>query len=290
MTSGLVSIIVPSRNETFLAPTVRDLLTNATGPIEVIVVLDGYWPNPALPADPRLHIIHKGRAEGMRPAINSASRIARGQYLMKIDAHCAVAQGYDETLKANCDTDWIVVPRRHRLEPQAWRIEDGGKPPIDAHYLSYPYERPADPSCGLHGTVWTARAAARLDHQLDDEMSSQGSCWFMTRAHWNRLGEMEVAKYGNFIQEFQELGLKTWLRGGAVKVNKSTWYAHLHKGRTYGRGYFISKQEMATGADFATRYWMSNSDSQATRSMRWLVEHFAPVPGWPTDLSEVPGW
>jgi hypothetical protein len=39
-----VSVIIPSRNERFLAPTVADVLSKAAGEIEVITTLDGYWP------------------------------------------------------------------------------------------------------------------------------------------------------------------------------------------------------------------------------------------------------
>ena len=49
-----VSIIIPARNEVFLQKTVSDLLTKAEGDIEVIVILDGYWPTPQLIEDTRL--------------------------------------------------------------------------------------------------------------------------------------------------------------------------------------------------------------------------------------------
>lgn len=280
-----VSVIIPSRNERFLAPTVEDVLRNARGDVEVIVVLDGYWPDPPLKEDKRLHIIHRGKARGMRPAINAAAVLAKGDYLMKLDAHCMVAPGFDEDLKAECDHDWIVVPRRFPLDPENWRVQNSRKPPIDYHFLSYPLAQ-ENPLTGLHGSPWRERAEGREEILLDDEMSSQGSCWFMSRAHWERLGPMEIERYGNFIQEFQELGLKTWLGGGAVKVNKRTWYAHLHKGKTYGRGYWISKQEQDAGADFAMRYWMLDRWAERKRDLRWLIEKFSPVPTWPADLDE----
>src|SRR5690348_9367935 len=80
---GRVSIIVPARNERFLLPTVCDLLAKAQGDIEVLVVLDGYWPDPPLPADPRLKILHRGKAFGMRPAINAAVQMSTGEFLLK---------------------------------------------------------------------------------------------------------------------------------------------------------------------------------------------------------------
>lgn len=279
-----VSIIIPSRNEKFLVPTVNDVLKNARGDVEVIVVLEGYWDH-ALPADPRLHVIHKGKAQGMRPAINSAAAIAKGDYLMKLDAHCMVGEGFDEVLKADCEDDWLVIPRRYALDPEAWAIQDTGKPPIDYHFLSYPLAK-VDPYLGLHGSPWRERNKGREDVLVDDEMSSQGSCWFMSRKHWDRICPMEIEKYGNFIQEMQELGLKTWLGGGAMKVNKKTWYAHLHKGKKYGRMYFISSQEQDAGANFAMRYWMLDRWAERKRDLRWLIEKFSPVPTWPSDLDE----
>ena len=35
--------------------------------------------------------------------------------------------------------------------------------------------------------------------------------------------------YGTFVDEPQEIGLKYWLGGGANKIIKKTWYAHLSK-------------------------------------------------------------
>lgn len=289
-----VSVIIPSRGERFLVPTVRDVLAKATGEIEVIVVLDGGpWPhahpdNPLpLPDDPRLRVLRNPIPLGMRPAINDAARVATGDFLMKLDGHCAVEEGFDEILTADCDVDWVVVPRRDRLDAERWALQVTGKPPIDAHFLSYPFERPGDASCGLHGTVWPQRAAARRDVLIDDEMSSQGSCWLMPRAYfWRQIGPLDLARYGSFIQEFQEIGLKCWLSGGRVKCNKLTTYLHLHKGRTYGRGYSMAGLHHEAGRDFCTDFWMHDRWPSPPRvhPLRWLVERFWPVPTWPADL------
>lgn len=270
-----------------MRPTVESLLRNAVGDVEVIVVLDGYWPitKEAVPEDKRVVILHRGKAQGMRPAINSAVAISTGQWLMKIDAHCDVSHGYDESLKQYSHDETVMVPRRLSLDPFTWTLEQNGKSPVDAHYLSYPFEREGDRKCGLHGTVWNARARARKSFLIDNEMSSQGSCWFMSRRWWDHMGPMEVSKYGNFIQEFQELGLKTWLGGGTVLVNKYCSYSHWHKGK-HGRGYFISRGEQDRGADFATRYWMTDSWKERVHDLKWLIELFAPVPGWPEDLDK----
>lgn len=291
MVKSRLSIVIPSRNERFLAPTVKDILAKARGDVEVIVVLEGYWPMDKgwdMPVDdPRVVIIHNSVPSGMRNAINAGMSIASGEYLMKLDAHCMLGEGFDEILKADCPDNWLVVPRRYSLEPETWTILENGKPPVDYHFLSWPFQ-PDKPGRGLHGQVWNERARARKDILIDEEMSSQGSSWFTTRAHWDRiLKPMSCEGYGRFAQEMQELGLKTWLSGGQLMVNKKTWYAHLHKGSKYGRGYAMSSREMETGIKYAVDYWLYNQWKDRIYDIEWLIDRFSPVPTWPENWREL---
>lgn len=282
-----VSVIIPARNEQFLARTVADVFEKARGEIEVIAVLDGYWPDPILEDRPNLILIHHGAARGMRASINHAAAVATGEFLLKTDAHCMFAEGFDEVLKADCDGDWIVIPARYSLDAENWEILKTGRPRVDYHYLSYP----SAPGLGIHGSVWLERARERKDNpafDLDDEMSFQGSAWFMTRRHFTDfLGGMSEVGYGTFIQEPQEIGLKTWLGGGRIVVNKRTWYAHLHKGKKYGRGYYLSKREAKAGNDFSCDFWFNNKWADRVHDFAWLIDKFWPVPTWPTDWKEL---
>lgn len=279
-----VSVLIPSRNERFLTPTVNDIFAKASGDIEIIVSLDGYWPDDWKQLQDKhgakLRPIHKGTPEGMRAGINDAAAIATGEYLMKSDGHCMFAEGFDEVLKADCEDDWVVVPRRYRLDAENWKIQEDGKIPIDYHYLSWPYEKPEE--IGMHGNKWDRRSRERADILIDDEMSSQGSCWFTKKTHFERLGGLPHEGYGQFVQEFQQIGNKTWLSGGRVVVNKKTWYAHLHKGKAMGRGYFIDKRGMIKGTHWSADYWINNRWPDAKYGIEWLVEKFNP-PGWPDD-------
>jgi len=275
-----VSVIIPARNEQFLAQTVADLFTKAAGDIEVVVTLDGYWPSLPLADRDNLTLIHRGRAMGMRAALNAAAAVATGDYLLKLDAHCMFEQGFDEVLQADCEPDWLVIPRRVSLDAEEWVIAHTGKSPVDYEYLSYP----DPPEKGIHGAVWRDRARERLDTEIDENLSFQGSCWFMRRDYfWDRIGGMSEEGYGTFIQEPQELGLKVWLGGGKIVTNKKTWYAHLHKGKRYGRGYYLSKRECITGNLYSTDFWMNNRWPERVHDMDWLIERFWPVPTWPDD-------
>jgi glycosyltransferase involved in cell wall biosynthesis len=276
MVQSRVSVIVPARNEAYLVRTVQDLLAKAARDVEVVVILDGYWEH-RLPADKRVKVLHRGTALGLRAATAAAVQVATGQHLLKCDAHTMWDEGYDVKLRADYHDDaWVLVPRRYALAAEAWTIDDSNpKYPVDYHYL--------DPS--LHGVPWKARRQARKDVLLDDEMSSQGSAWFMSRRCWDRLGPQDAAGYGPFYREFQEIGLKAWLSGGAVKVTKRTWYAHWRK---KDRGYPTDGFARAESDAYCEWFWLTDQPfPQRTRNLRWLVEHFAPVPGWPTDLDEL---
>lgn len=287
-THNMLSVIIPSRNEKFLQKTIQGLLKSAGGDIEIIAVLDGYWPESAeLVEDKRVIYLHRGKAHGMRDGINSALAISSGEWVMKIDAHCMVADGYDRVLIENAQEDWLVIPRRKRLDPFAWEIKDVGKPDVDYEFLSYPLWKPDE--VGIHGTIWTQRIVDRLgkpEYDIDENMSFQGSCWFANKKYFLGLvGTMQEEGYGTFIGEPQEIGLKYWLGGGKVMVNKKTWYAHWHKGKENGRGFSMNKKELIDGNAYSVDFWMNNRWEKRIHDIQWLVERFMPVPSWPEDRS-----
>lgn len=285
-----VTVIIPSRNEPFLQPTINDLLAKARGDVEVIACLDGYWPNPPLKDDPRLKILRWGQVAGLRPSINAAVEMATGEYLMKIDAHCAVCEGYDVLLQQSCDKDWIVVPTKHSLEPTTWTMF---KPGWQYFYLTFPYD-PTLEFIGLHDKNFgPSMNHARKDKPIDDIISYQGSCWFLRKDYftWLLPEGMDHDHY-YYAQEPQELGLKAWLSGGRVVVNKAVTYGHLHKGRTYGRGFPRYKGPWIRAIQWSANYWMTNQWPRRIHDMEWLVTKFweelhgAPSYAWPDDWQD----
>lgn len=274
----MISVLIPSIDSRFLTKTILDILVKATGEIEVIIAVNGYeLPENEKVIDPRVKYITTEK--GMRTALNACASVAKGDYFMKCDEHCMFAHGFDEVLKKDCEDNWVVIPRRKRLDPINWCLTDTHKIDVDYEFLSYP------PNLGIKGNIWNERTRERLgnpQYDIDDQMSFQGSCYFMTRKHWDWLGGLNPYGYGEFAREAQEVGLKTWLGGGRVVVNKKTWYAHLHKGNTYGRGYRLSKSEKDRGDMYCNWYWFGNHWQERIHDLSWLVEKFYPVPHWPT--------
>jgi glycosyltransferase involved in cell wall biosynthesis len=278
-----VSIIIPSRNEQFLTNTIKDLLAKAKGDIEVIAMLEAYWPDEIVD-DPRVIYQKSGKPRGLRGAGRAGVDIATGKFVLKVDAHCMFGEGYDVILAADCEEDWVVVPRRKRLDAENWKPIEDGRPDIDYMYLSYPVDITDGKTPGFHGRVWKEKNAdeSLKDDLIVDLMSAQGSCWFMHRDYVHALELFDDANYGTFANEFQEIGFKAWLSGGRVIRNKKTWYAHLHKGQQYGRGYSLSKATVAQ-ANAHTKKWATNDawdKWKVKRDLKWYIDHFSPVPEW----------
>jgi hypothetical protein len=86
--------------------------------------------------------------------------------------------------------------------------------------------------------------------------------------------------------EAQEICLKTWLSGGRYVLNRKTWYAHAKKRKsTYG--YKKPMKEWDKSRAWAIKCWTKNKWPGQIRKLRWLINKFAPVPGWHTSLRNV---
>lgn len=279
-----LSVLIPNRNSPFCSKTIQDILDKAAGDIEIIVNVDENWPEPLI-EDKRVIYIHPGRPRGMRAGINAALALSRGKYIMKTDDHCMFAPGFDKILADNCNENWLVIPRRYSLDAENWQV-DRSRPSWDYHYLCFP-ERGKAHDWGMHGVIWPERRQGRStpEHEIDDTMSFQGSSWFANRDYFMKhIGFLDdrAETYSTFAQEPQEIGLKYWLGGGAIKVNKKTWYAHLHKGKRYGRMYKPDANTVASH-NWSAKHWMNNEEPNMIHPISWLVEKFWPVPTWPKD-------
>lgn len=286
-----VSVLIPAVNEEYLKQTVDSVLDNATGDVECIVWLDGYAPDSPLKEDPRLRVIYSAQTMGMRAGVNECARAATGRYIMKLDAHCLLSEGYDEALQEGLDDCDVVTPRRDRLDKSTWTFTTArGKPTIDYMYLYCPKKDPAlypnDPTWYFRGCHWGPRDEARRDVPIDDNMFIQGSTYFCTRQHFtDRIGFLKAEHYGQVVQEASEVVLQTWLGPwhGRVLINKKVRYAHWHRPTNSRRPYYLSKSELLRAHRYAADYWLNNRWAGRGRDFEWLIDHFAPVPSWPDD-------
>jgi len=287
-----VTVIVPSHYCIYAAKTVEDLFEKASGDIEVIVVCDGYWPDPMIKEHKNLVIIHRDPPLGMRQGINCAAKIATGKFLMKCDDHCMFEQGFDEALQKDINEGEVHVPSRWSFDPDKW--ERGHIGPTEYMYMTFPYEKDNMFGMGLHGKKWLGNVNslgktsfyyyenARKDIKIDEIISTQGSCWFMHKSDFFRWGCLDEVHSFLIHQEPQEIAFKAWLSGGRMVVNKNTWYAHWHK-NFIKRGIRMSKNAQYATEQYGTWYWMHDLWPLATRKIGWLIDKFLPMPGWSVD-------
>jgi hypothetical protein len=234
-----------------------------------------------------------------RHGVNMVVDICHGEYVMSLDAHCMVAKGFDERLaKDHGGDNWVQIPRRYKLDAENWTIKsEEGRPPIDYEYVMFPlnYHRMSgSPKDGedyhpaLHGWRWDARSLARKDIPIDDTMIFQGSCWFMKKDYFRKMGFMQVEGYSGWGQEAEELSFSTWLGGGRVVTNKNTWYAHFHKNaKNGGRMYFMSKSSVKKCNNYSYDFWVNNRWKERIHDFEWLIEKFWPIPEWPENWKQL---
>jgi glycosyltransferase involved in cell wall biosynthesis len=290
-----LSVIIPARNEEFLNRTVHEVLSKSTADTECIVVLDGAWPDEPLEQHDRLHIIYNPVAIGQRASINVAARMSRAQYIMKLDAHCILDQGYDTKLiesakELGCEV--TQVPMMYNLHAFDWVCPDGHRR----------YQSPSGPcqECGKPTTkdiVWKRRLSRktyiwRFDQSLKfdywgdaqrrhtetyvETMSLLGACFFMDREWYWELGGSDE-DHGSWGQQGTEIACKTWLSGGRLICNRKVWFAHMFRtqGKDFGFPYPLTDREVERARQHSNDVWKNGKFPKAIHDLDWLFNKFS---------------
>jgi glycosyltransferase involved in cell wall biosynthesis len=245
----MLSVIIPSYKDPYLHKTIDSILENATGEIEIIPVLDGYWPDTPIKDNPRINVVHVGRNRGMRGAINTGVKLAKGEYIMRTDEHCMFAKGFDEAITSVIKPNEIMTATRYFLDPKEWKVMD--LPP-------YIYEKLKIRDGKFEGQRWPSRDKERAAIMVDETMAMQGSFWIMPKKWWDEvIGELQIDGYGPLIQDSHEMVFKTWKAGGRLMVNKNTWFAHKHYSftRTHNQGTEENPANNAAGYKYCIDVW-----------------------------------
>ncbi len=287
-----VSVLIPAREEPYLLKTVADVLSKASGDIEIIVVFDGCQ-RIALPGNDRVIVQHNHESVGTRKAVNDAARLATGEYLLKLDAHCMMSEGFDEVLTADhVDPTWVVTFPRYSLDPETWMRGYG---PIIYEYPIYPLPPGATHvgamtpkkwlgpdglgDRGKESYYWLERQ--RENHVIDEISTCLGDCWFMRRDRFLDWGGFDE-QFAGMQSDNVEMSFKAWLSGGQLMIDKRAYHAHWWKSRA-NRTVPLDWKSIRLTQWQMTWYLSHDQWPKATRTFKWFVEHFWPIPGWPED-------
>ena len=312
-----LSIIIPARNEMFLAKTIENILENIESDTEVIAVLDGQWTDPPIKDNERVNLIYLPESIGQRAATNLGCRLSKAKFIMKIDAHCSFNKGFDRKMIEQMQDNWTIVPTMRNLWAFDWKCykcgwkKYQGPTPTkcescgDTRYMRRKMiwkgkERPQSNSYCFdsephfqyfNGYTKTEKYKKDLEETgLTETMSLQGSCFMCTREKYWELKLCDES-FGSWGNQGIEIATKTWLSGGKVMVNHKTWYAHMFRtqGGDFGFPYQQSGNEVSRcKAKVRDMLWKNKYDKQIY-PLRWLIERFMPVKGWAQeDLDKLP--
>ena len=231
----LLSAVIPAYKDPYVHKTIDSLLDNSElgEDMEVVVVLDGYWPETPIKNDDRVKVVHLGANRGMRGAINAGVSVAKGKYILRSDQHCMFAPGYDKVLTDDLhrkcrSNDWIMTCTRYFLDPEKWEVMDDE--PVNFEKLVIQGGKK------FSGSRWRERDEELKDVPIAETMAMQGSMWIMPHSWWDKvIVELQTEGYGQMYQDSHEMIFKTWQAGGKMVLDKNTWFAHKHRSFVKGR-------------------------------------------------------
>lgn len=292
-----LSIIIPARNEMFLARTIQDILAHIEADTEIIAVLDGQWASPQLTQHPRVNVIFVPTPIGHRACTNLGVKLSRAKYIMKVDAHCSFDQGFDRKMISEMRGHWTMVPVMRNLHAFDWKCKNGhtryqgpsgpckecGEPTeMDMKWIGK--TNPQSTSYRFDKNMkfqYFSRYKKKQKGPLVETMSLQGSCFMCTRDKFLELNLCEE-RFGMWGQQGTEVACKTWLSGGRVIVNKNTWYAHLFRtqGGDFGFPYTCDGRSVDRAKRLCREYFVKGKWPKMKREFKWLIDRFSPVPEW----------
>lgn len=238
----MVSVVIPCwmDDEQYLSRTVSSIKDNAIGRLEILTEMDTY-------------------DEGHRVLTNRAVEKAKGKYILRIDAHCAMSPGWDARMKTACNGDVIVKPMLDGLDVDTWmgHNRDMGMVVWNKRFRNrYPY-------------FWKPFPARDVE---EESLSLIGCCFLLEKRYYDKLGgcDESLSKWGGFGLEW---ALKTWLTGGRVAIRTDCVCYHLF--REAGKIPFqIDQRRLDETFLSLGKTWSLGLGKGQTRPMAWLISRF----------------
>jgi hypothetical protein len=293
-----LAILIPSRNEMFLARTIQDILEHSEADTEILAGLDGAWAEPPIEDHPRVTLLHVSESIGQRAMTNQLCRLTTAKYVMKTDAHCAFDQGFDRKLLDKMQDDITMVPIMRNLWAFNWVCPNGHTryqgpsgpcaecgAPTEMDVVWIPKRNPQSTAyrfdSTMHFQYWN-EFGKRQTGDLTETLSIQGSCFMVTRERYWALDLCSEA-FHSWGQQGVEVACKTWLSGGRVLVNRTTWYSHLFRtqGGDFSFPYELPQREVDENRELSRVLFQRDGWPGAIHPFQWLIDKFQP-PDWVT--------
>jgi len=309
----VLSVLIPGRNEEWMARTVQDVLDHSELDTEVIAVIDGEHIGDRPAPHPRLRLLELRESIGQRAATNLAARESAARYLMKLDAHCSVSPGFDRACITALEghPDWTIVPAQSNFFVFSWlcqtckkksymgpypqkceAISDSTRPLKGHHCDGKTFERVIEwrPRPGttkdfftfdseMHFQYqgnWRPRRPRVVEGDLAETMSLLGACFVLDRERYWQIGGLDE-KHGSWGQMGTEIACKTWLSGGRLLVHRGAWFSHMFRTRQsqgFGFPYSNSGRQRLNAQEYSRNLWMNDQWPGQVLPLAWLVNKF----------------
>lgn len=258
----LISITIPARNEIHLNQTIESILQTATGNYEIIVGMDGWTIPYEVMKHPKVTVIAEPTAVGRRKIANKIAAAAKGQYIVKLDAHCIYkTPGWNEKLKEVCTPDTIVTCVMDNIDEATWQ-------PMGKKWMGWLFNRE-------FRTQWWTSMKPQKNWNLTEEILcfSASTCMMTKETFWKYGGNRE--EFGHWGNEELEWALKVRCGGGKLICRTDVEVAHLYRAK------FPYKFKSTIGANIDTL----QKEYPESRT-KPVIDHFRAmygiVPGWDT--------
>ena len=224
MNKFLISVILSvgeNEKKENVSRTIDSLKENSTHDLEFIFLADGWVPENL----PENFIIKSyPNKVGQRVHLNDGVELASGEYILRLDSHCSMSDGWDKELIKYCKDDTICVSAIDVLKEDTWELKN--------HNYSFVY---INPNCE---EKWWGKYEQNKDLDCEPTMGFTGCGWFCKRDFYLkslRLNE-EFSKWGCMGNE---LTLKAYKAGGSILLCKKVICGHVFQ--TNPKGYAVSE-------------------------------------------------
>ncbi len=238
-----VSVMIPvgAVDEQWLEQTVKSVKQNAVGPLEILVE-------------------HDNAQEGHRVLTNRMAAAARGKYLLRLDCHSSMSEGWDARMKESCGPTTLLKPMLDALDTETWT---GKGRDMGMILLTKTMQN-----------TYPLISQSLEDREIEMETMSILGCAYMIQKdyYWQHDGCEEAL--GIWGAGGLEWVLKVWLTGGRVMLRTDVVSCHYF--RDGGKTPFqldIARLNK-TFVELGTR-WRSGLGKGQTRPLSWLGERFS---------------
>jgi len=234
----MISVIIPAyhKERSYLNRTIENIFDTATGDVEVIVALNGYDQE----IDTRAKVVQFAENMGERFAMNAAAKMAMGEFLFRIDAHCDFSpKGWDMMLAEVTGPKTITVAILTALDKK-WNH-------IKGHWYGM---------CRLLPNMEAKWIKPNRDHNayktVEPNMAFTGCGWLIPTAFYWELGgaDESLPKMGAIGEEF---AVKAWLAGGNVQSRTDVLVGHIFGTGGYDTMGVVEAQKMLV-EKYGSRY------------------------------------